>query len=86
VSTVSSFAPDIGRVLWAGKLGIGFATPRLIDPCHFDHIYVLYHAYNDRDASFQGHCVSGMIDLGDQVFQNFRAGTPFYGTSRHPTK
>jgi len=35
VSTVSSFAPDIGRVLWAGKLGIGFATRILGNASNF---------------------------------------------------
>jgi len=45
----------------------------------------LYHTYNDRDVSMQGHCVSGRIDLGDQGSQNIRTGTYHFGTFRHPT-
>jgi len=70
--------PQINRTLWHN-------IPGLTHPCYFDHIYVLYHAYNDRDVSIQGHCVSGTIDLGDQGSQNIRTGTHRFGTSRHPT-
>jgi len=48
------------------------------------HIYVLYHAYNDRAVSIKGHCVSGTFDLGDQGSQNMRTGTHRFKTSRHP--
>jgi len=59
--------PPTIRPLWHN-------VPVLIHPCHFYHIYVLYHAYNDRDVSIQGHCVSGTIDLGDQGSQTFVRG------------
>jgi len=47
---------------------LGHLVPKLIHPCHFDHIYVLFPAYNDKDVSIQGHCVSGTINFGDQGF------------------
>ena len=38
-----------------------------------------------QNVSKQGHCVSGMIHLGDQRSQNIRTGEHRSGTSRHPT-
>ena len=32
-------------------------VPTFKHPCHFYPSYVVYHAYNDRDVSFQGHVV-----------------------------
>jgi len=43
--------PQINRPLWP-------TVPGLIHPCHFDHIYVMYHAFNDRDVSIQGQWVT----------------------------
>ena len=49
------------------------------------YINVLYRAYNVRDESIQGHCVSGRIHLWDQGSQSILMGTHRFGTSTHST-
>jgi len=51
-----------------------------IIPVIFIFKFVLYHAFYDRNVSFQGHCV-----FRDWGSQKIRAGTHRFWTSHHPT-
>jgi len=71
--------PQINRPLWHNG-------PGSIHPCHYAFYNTFWLVQHDRDASVQGHCVSGTIHLWDQGSQKFRTGTHRFGTSRYPTK